>query len=204
MQGLVCTMNVDWEKSAAAAEEMDLVVRAARGDPGERDRLINRLFNRVEKTVFSLLGARTDAEAGDLVQSALIQILRSAGSFRGDSSLEYWADRITVQTAAKFFTKKTRRLRIMESFSFEEAQNPEPEAYASLSEVRFRLNAHFALLPDTHRVPVVLHYLHGYTVDEIADLTNEKESTVRGRLRGGLDRLRKSIAADPGLSDWLH
>jgi RNA polymerase sigma-70 factor (ECF subfamily) len=177
---------------------------AAEGDEVLKRQLVDRLLDRVTKTVSSLLGSRTDAEVNDLIQLSLIQILRSAGTFRGDSTLDYWADRITLQTSAKQFAKRTRRRRLWESIWHEETVPEEPETIASLSEVRARLNGHFAELSDGHRVPVVMHHLYGYTVDEIADLIGEKESTIRGRLRDGLDRLRKRLLADPMLSEWLE
>ena len=70
-------------------------------------------------------------------------------------------------------------------------------------ELRERLIQALGKLGTAVRVPVALHYLHGYEVGEIADLMDMKFNTVKGRLRKGVAKLRKHVLADPALREWV-
>ncbi len=148
------------------------------------------------------MGNKADSE--DLSQCVLIEVLRSAGSFRGESTLDHWVDRVTVQTAAKQFEKRDRRRKIGETIHIEKATARGLEESAGLCQLRDRLAAAFATLSPNHRIPLVLHYLHDYAAHEIASLTDTKVNTVRGRLRAGKKKIREVILADPVLSEWVE
>ena len=134
----------------------------------------------------------------------MIALTHSAGSFRGESSLEYWVDRVSVQTVAKAFEKKKRRKRLRESVSVPGVESVDIEHQAALSQVREQLQYHFSLITEKQRTVVALHYLHDYEVPEIADLLDLKINAVRSRLRKGLKRLRRNILQDPCLRDWIR
>lgn len=118
--------------------------------------------------------------------------------------MEYWADRVTVRTAAKVFAKRDRRRRIRDAFFVPEHEPTDTERQAALGQVRVRLRHHLLALPEKQRIVVVLHYLHEYDVPEIAELIGERLNTVRSRLSRGLVRLRQRILADRGLKDWIR
>lgn len=179
-----------------------LAQRAAAGDPSDQRRFLDRVLVRVQRNAKYLAGNPADCE--DLVQCALVQILRSAGGFRGESSLDRWVDRVTVQTAAKQLEKTDRRRRLSEEKCEIEAVPQNAEEDAVSAQLRQRLAMLFAALPAHQRIPVVLHYLHDYEVSEIAGLTETKLNTVRGRLREGLKNIRESILDDPVLGEWLE
>jgi RNA polymerase sigma-70 factor, ECF subfamily len=50
-------------------------------------------------------------------------------------------------------------------------------------------------LREEERSPIVLAYFGGYTYREVAEMLDEPEGTVKGRIRTGLQRLRGSLAA---------
>lgn len=45
-------------------------------------------------------------------------------------------------------------------------------------------------LDDKHRLPVVLHYVEGYSLEEIADMLRIPTGTVKSRLSRARERLK--------------
>ena len=194
----------DEEKKREDREADAALARAAAsGDRIWQRKLLERLLPTVERTVRCL--TRGGADADDLIQLSLIQIIRSTGSFRGDSSLEFWADRVVLLTSAKHFEKGNRRRRLWEST----AQAPEPtiapvDEQAALSEVGLGMRRALDKLPDKLRTAVMLYCILGYSAGEVAALTDTGLNTVRGRVRLGLERLKTYFVKDPVLKEWVE
>ena len=53
-------------------------------------------------------------------------------------------------------------------------------------------------LSDELRLPVVLHYMEGYRVDEIARMLRLPGGTVKSRLRRAREKLRSILAEEDG------
>ena len=154
--------------------------------------MAERLLDRVRTTVAYLASNHPDAD--DLVQRSLIEILRSAGTFRAESSLETWADRIASRTALRLLKQRARQAEVVTLVA-----DPEPEEFfcgeteAEKATLRRKLAALLSRLSPERRAAVVLHHVHGYTVEEIADITEAPANTVRDRLRVGKSLLKKYI-----------
>jgi RNA polymerase sigma-70 factor (ECF subfamily) len=178
-----------------------LAYDAAAGDESAMKKLVDRVMDRVRDTAVYLMGSGPDAE--DCSQESLIQVLRSIGGFRGDCALEYWADRITVRTTMHQVRKTRRRERL--SANIWEAP-PEPVGFdhmADLKRIRVRLAGLLQKISKERRLAVVLHHVHGYDVTEISEMTDALPNTVRDRLNKGRKLLKKHIADDPVLEDWI-
>jgi RNA polymerase sigma-70 factor, ECF subfamily len=180
---------------------LELTRAAAQGDPAARRELVDLLFDRVRRTASFLSGNAADAE--DLAQVALVRILSSAGTYQGESSLTRWADRVTVLTAAKELEKKTRRARLFAVKWAAPAPSAGVDEDTDARRIRSGLVAAVRRLPARNRAAIVLHYFRGYGVAEVAELVDAPINTVRGRLRAGREQLRKLVAADPLLRQWV-
>jgi len=201
-------------KQAGASPETDLALTraAGRGDERARQQLAERLFDRVRATVSYLAGG--DADKDDLVQVSMVEILRSAGTFRAEGHLESWADRIAVRTSLRALKTRRRRDEVLHAADDAEAMlerldvespgtsTPDLEQEAQRRLLHRRLALVLGRVDPQRRAAVLLRWVHGYTVEEIADLTDARVNTVRGRLRRGKRQLRKMILGDPVLRGW--
>src|SRR5688500_18309412 len=77
------------------ADDIELMVQVARGEPAAQRVLVRRLLHRIQRVCRALLRNRVDAE--DAAQLSVIEVLKSARNFLGESSLERWSDRITAR-----------------------------------------------------------------------------------------------------------
>jgi len=189
-------------------EDLELARAAAGGEAGARRAVAERLFDRVRHTTRYLAAGHPDAE--DHAQVALVEILRSLGTYSGHASLEHWADTITVRTTMRAI-KRRRRLRAWQILRGRENLDREERLWAhgprdAFSEVHLRQHVATLLgkLNPERRAAVVLRLVHGYSVGEIAELTGVGYDTVRDRLRVGRKALRALVHKDPLLRAWAE
>ncbi|HEY6878187.1 MAG TPA: sigma-70 family RNA polymerase sigma factor [Polyangiales bacterium] len=179
----------------AGGEEADVhLAQAAITCAVTRDRLTRRLRPRVQRLVRSFL--RNDADAEDASQVALLEILRAIPSFRGESKLEAWADRIAVRTAIR--VARTRRLaavRAHETLDPDELPTMTSEVARS-EELPQSLRVYLDALPEARRTVLVLRHALGYSLQEIAELTGCSENTVKDRLLSARNEVRKMVRRD--------
>ena len=62
---------------------------------------------------------------------------------------------------------------------------------------------HLSKLPEKRRHTLVLRLAYGYSVAEVAAITDAPVNTVRDRIRVGLKELRQSIARDPAADELM-
>lgn len=176
-------------------EDLALMAAAGRGDGQAQRELARRLLPRVRTSVSYLAFRSSDAD--DLVQVSLVEVLRSAGTFRGESSIETWADRITARTVARGLRRAHARQEQVEAT----AELPDvPDVGegdadpATRALLRRRLVELMERVPLENRVPVLYKYVYGYSLEEIAELVEAPVNTVRNRLLRGKARLRALLA----------
>jgi len=197
------TGQIGGHSTTPAREEADrrIAAAAAAGDPEARRRLVERVLDRTRRVVTYLVGA--DRDADDMAQIALVQILRSAHTFRGECTLEYWADRIATRTAMRELRRRKRREQVEPQALVMTTPGPGADVEADRKRVRARLAQLLGKLTPERRTAVVLHHVQGYGIAEVSELTGAPVNTVRDRLRSGRKQLRKRILGDPALRGWL-
>lgn len=175
-------------------EDIRLMEAVAAGDSEAQRRLMNRVVERVRRVSRYLLRSSPDAE--DAAQLALMEILQSARRFRPPGNLEPWADRIAIRTTLRY----ARRQRYHWS-SVQELIDPEQLAsllvdWRSMDLTATQMRAYLARIPAARREAFVLKHGFGYTVDEVAELTDAPRGTVKDRLVAARRHLRRMIEKD--------
>ncbi len=184
------------DAQARKAEDLALAQRAGAGDGQARRLVAQRLYNRVRTTVRYLAGSHPDAD--DFVQLALLEVLRSLPTYRAETKLESWADRIVVRTTLRLVKRQRRHAEVISLFAEGEVPGAHAEG-APLHFLRSRVQELLRRLTPERQAATVLQLVHGYSVGEIAELTETPVNTVRDRLRVGKSQLRKLILKDPAL-----
>lgn len=178
--------------SSADAADLELMRRAGSGDPEAQHVLIKRLMGRANRLAHALLRNREDAF--DASQAALIGILRATSSFRGESSIECWADRIVVRTALRL----SRRSR---SNAFNELSDCLAASTSAGGEARLSAAQYLSRLPERQRTALLLRAGFGYSIEEISELTQSPENTVKDRLKRARTALRRQLDRESGLGE---
>jgi RNA polymerase sigma-70 factor, ECF subfamily len=185
------------QEDADGEADMHLARHAAT-NPIARDLLARRLHTRVSRLAAALL--RNAADADDASQLAMLEILRALPSFRGESKLEAWADRIAVRTVVRI--ARERRLasvRARGSVDPDELPNP-AESLRSADALPRALRVYLDALPEVRRTVLVLHHVMGYSAQEVADLTGVSINTVKDRLLCAREEVRRMVRRELALS----
>jgi RNA polymerase sigma-70 factor (ECF subfamily) len=169
--------------SSHTAEDLQLMSLAAAADPTAQRLIATRLMDRVQRLSRSLL--QNNADASDASQASLLEILKSAGTFRGESSLERWADRIVVRTALRSAAKRRAEGTAM-------WDDVEMAVHGS-SDPSVIVREYLDRLSEPARTVLVLRHGFEYSIEEIADLTGVSPNTVKDRLLRAREAIRRIV-----------
>jgi len=158
---------------------------------GSREALA-RIYEKYVHLLLSVaMGLLNDPhEAEDVVQDVFVSFARNAGGFGVRGSLKaFLATSVVNRVRDRVRSERCRKRHTDQSTP---APNDAGEADQSLvySERCERLSQALAELPYEQREVVILKIKDGMTLKNIARLQNVSISTVHGRYRYGLDKLR--------------
>lgn len=178
-------------------ELLVLARAAAERDPIAASTLVIQVGGAILGTVRQVMGAG-HADVDDVAQEAVIAFLSSLRDFRGDCSTQSYAQRVALFTALAARRRHVSRQRFIDPEQPAEivpaAERSGPLAQTVAARRRDLLRKVLDSLPDVIGEALALHYILGYTVDEIARATGSPPNTIWSRLRLGKRALRRSLA----------
>jgi len=179
------------ERVVAEITDEELVERLRKGDVAAYDQIVKRHMRSAFSIAYRLLGQREDAE--DLVQDAFMVALEKIDSFRDGNRFAPWFFRILVNRGLN--ARKARALRQTDALPTEiSTREPTPHVEAERSQLRERLEAAVAVLPERQRAIVKLFELEGFSSPEIAEMLELSDGTVRWHLHQARQTLRQALA----------
>ena len=177
-----------------------LIQRSLAGDESATHTLVINHQRDVLHLAQSILGDPGEAE--EAAQEAFITALRSLANFRGEASFKTWIFSITINGCRKRLLKRHAQERLVRAiqsvFRITGAGPTHPEEIVIRREARTELWQAIAALGEKHRIPIMLHYDLGLSVDEIAQTLGLRPGTVLSRLFTGREKLRVALKASQG------
>jgi RNA polymerase sigma-70 factor, ECF subfamily len=127
----------------------------------------------------------SDTDAADAVQEALTRAWAKRGTLHEPEYFRTWLTRIVINVC-KSAIRRRGRVQLM-------ADVPEPP-------VKTHVHTHYSALRDAlqaldvkYRVPLILFYLDGYSLKEIAKMMVLPQGTVKNRLFRAREKLRTQL-----------
>jgi RNA polymerase sigma-70 factor, ECF subfamily len=179
----------------ADEELMDLVVD---GDARAFEAIYDRHGGAAFSLAYRMVGDRNAAE--DIVQEALLSIWRSAVRYQRDrGSVRTWVLGIVhhrgIDALRRNLVHSRRRASaegIEERLEAPERTDTEVGRRDEARSVREAIDT----LPEQQGQVIQLAYFGGFTHTQIAEMLKMPVGTVKGRMRLGLDKLRRSLAGE--------
>jgi RNA polymerase sigma-70 factor, ECF subfamily len=170
------------------ATDARLVERAREGDSGAFEALVRRHYRPAFVAALGELGEASDAE--DVCQDAFITALERLEECRDPDRFQAWLLRIVRNRARDIRRRRQVRLAQPLEAAWSTAGDSDPALDLQRSDLRDRLLAALARLPDVQRKVVLMYDLEGWPHREIAEQLELKEGTVRSHLSHGRRALR--------------
>jgi RNA polymerase sigma-70 factor, ECF subfamily len=157
-------------------------------DPGRTmfERLIGEMRPKLHRYCARMTGSAIDGE--DIVQEALLKAIAAYGATDSIARLEAWLFRIAHNTALDFLRQRARQAAREAPEELEMIADP-VDAAAAREIAAISLKT-FQRLPVTQRSSVILMDVLGYTIEEIATLTESTVPAVKASLHRGRAALR--------------
>ncbi len=162
-----------------------------RGSPDALARVYEKYVDMMQTLATGLLNQRAAAE--DVVQDVFLSFARSAKDLRSTGSLRSYLA-TSVLNRVRDRRRQARRQAVRSPVSGDPVCSAAgPEQAAILVEETDRLHDAIAELPDEQREVVLLRLKANLKFRDIARVQQTSVSTVLGRYRYGLDRLRSRL-----------
>lgn len=158
-----------------------LVKRAQREDVGAFVELMEKYKTALYKVAKSYLGSEDDI--ADVMQDTVLAAYEHIKELKNASYFKTWLTRILINQCKDFLRQQKKYVvsdKIAET-SYEMPENNR-EFYELLKE-----------LPEDYRMIFLLYYGEGFKTNEIAQILDVNENTVKSRLRRGRDRLKQVL-----------
>ena len=189
-------------------DEKRMLARLREGNIASFDDFVVCYSPKLLRIAYGLLGNMQDAE--EVVQDSFVRAYRALPDFRGDSSLDTWLYRITVNLARNKFHWNQRRgggsnISLSQPVN---AKNEVTELDTDLPDSRLQpgqqlesdeLNANITQgirkLPGKLRETMMLRHINDYSYEQIASMLDCKIGTLKSRLARGREMLREYLRA---------
>jgi RNA polymerase sigma-70 factor, ECF subfamily len=175
-----------WEEGGN--EMTDFIEKAKKGDGESFAQAVMQVKDKAYRVAYSYLN---DQESSmDAVCDAVEKAFLHLETLRDNRYFSSWFIRIVINECKAQLQKRQRALTLSQQLSGE----PEHETPAreEVMDVQALLNQ----LAPLDRLLISLKFFDGYTLDEIAELTQLPVGTVKTKIYGNLKRLKRSLEAE--------
>ena len=186
------------------SDEARLAERLRQGDSGAMEEVVRTYFDRLYSLVFHQVD-RNQAAAEDITQEIFLSAVKSAKSFRGRSKLYTWLCAIAHHKIADFYRRKKREVKRATGTAatvIDPDQIPDNELLApnviESEEIRQMIEQALSRVPPDYREVLLLKYVEGMSVVEIAIIMRRSAKAVEGLLTRARKLLRINLIGQYG------
>ena len=181
--------------------DLELVTAAQQGDQAAFGALVEKYQAMAYSQALRMVGNPDDA--ADATQDAFLNAWRALPGFQGQSSFSTWLYRLTSNACIDLLRRSKRRPTLSITVADEDAEGPQetdipderwsPERELERKETRQTVRSGLSALSPEHREVLALREFEGLSYQEIAQLLELEEGTVKSRIARARLALREFL-----------
>jgi len=175
-------------------EDKLLVLKCRRGSRDAMCRIYEKYKDYLLTLSKGLLSEQTEAE--DIVHDVFVSFARSARQFQLTGSLRGYLATCVSNRVRDKIRARTRQADAPDSLGPIMSDSDNPEKRLIEREELMRVRQAISQIPYQQREAVILHLKGGMRFKEIAKMQDVSLSTIHGRYRYGLDKLRSLLNSE--------
>jgi RNA polymerase sigma-70 factor, ECF subfamily len=197
--GFVCMFGkrIETKEPTVLSGDEKLVERCLRGDDAAWEAVVKSYGKRIYNLSYRYTNRRDEAE--DLTQDIMIRVYQNLKSYRAESgSFQNWLLRVARNLIIDHY-RQVRRFpqtggsEELETLNIRDEKIPSPQRTVEQTEAsRFLQDGLQSLSPELKEA-IILRDLEGMAYNEMADLLNVPEGTVKSRINRGRLELAKLL-----------
>jgi RNA polymerase sigma-70 factor (ECF subfamily) len=184
-------------------EDAELVARIRCGDLDAFEALYHKYKRPLYQTALAITGDQDAAE--EILQDCFVRAYAALGRVDASTSLSPWLHRIVINLSANWVNRNRQWPSALDEWIDRLIAGPiaSPEHAVEALELRQIVREAIATLGFTQRATIVLFYLQGFSLSEIAYIFDCPVGTVKSRLHYACKALRKRLREDRRLAGEL-
>ncbi|HYX21668.1 MAG TPA: sigma-70 family RNA polymerase sigma factor [Thermoanaerobaculia bacterium] len=190
----------------AIREDDGLRERLAEDLDGSFEELVRTYQDRLFSFALRLTGRREDAE--EAAQDAFVRAYRALAGYPPgrirEMALRAWLYQITLNVVRNRVRGKRLRLVSLDhplsprgetAWEAPDAEDARPDAVYERGRRRRDMEALVAGLPERYRAPILLRYVEGLRLEEVARVLGQPLGTAKSNVHRGVNALREALVA---------
>jgi RNA polymerase sigma-70 factor (ECF subfamily) len=161
--------------------------------------LYDRHRHMVYRTALAIAGE--PEAAADLLQDVFLRLYRFAERIDVSRPLEPWLYRVTTNLSYTWVKRRHRWFSPLEDIAdwLASSKKQNPHYASERDEESQQIQQAVSNLPIQQRIVIVLYYINNLSLQEIAEILEIPEGTVKSRLHYGRQALKKTLGLQEGL-----
>ncbi|MFE5322790.1 RNA polymerase sigma factor [Paenibacillus sp. NPDC056579] len=175
-------------------EDLILIEHALQGDDQAYARLVDKYKNKLYTFILGMMGQPEDAQ--DVAQEVFIKAYFHLRNYTGASKFWTWLYRIAYNQCMDEFRRRKRRGHSVDVEDITIRDENTPESILMEKEKLKRMHETILALPEMYRTVVLLKHTQELSCQQIGEILEIPENTVRVRLHRARIKLRESMAVN--------
>jgi len=191
-------------REAESERDLELILRAQRGDRPAFAELVERHQRRAFSIALGLV--RDEQDASEIVQEAFLRVYRGLDAFNGAASFFTWLYRIVKNLSIDLMRRPAWQRELADELAGEQADalflarlaETDPEHTLRRRELAAVVGRAIDALPPYHRAVILMREVEGMSYEEMAVAAGVSKGTIMSRLFHARKKLQRALATRYG------
>lgn len=170
-------------------DDQELVTEILSGSEAAMEVLTRKYYRAIFAFVYRKVGEKDIAY--DLTQEIFMKMMKKIHTYSNNKKFSSWLFMIALNHCRDYWKSNEYKLFSMHTELQDNRQSEQLQVsyIFEKKETREQIKLAMESLPEYQKEAIILKYFHQMKIKEIAELTNSNESTVKSRLKQGINKL---------------